>query len=104
MLHLLIIMKLKIVLCHYSLSLINVFFFRLSIEVVNEVDKQFRPSRLVRFDDVFVTSAKRRVNTESLKTRLRELLDLYADIALAKHSPVCDVQTDVVEQYGQRGV
>lgn len=73
------------------------------------VEEQLRPNRLVQFDDVITLSAKKRLNTESLKNRLRQLLDLYADIEAQKQlnanqQPSIENELCMVEHYGQRGV
>lgn len=48
-------------------------------ESLSEVPQELHPKRLVKFDDIFVISAKEKVGTENVKNRLRQLLDLYAD-------------------------
>lgn len=49
-------------------------------DCLGEVEEEFRPQSLVHFDEVFTISAKNRLNTDHLAKRLRELLDVYADI------------------------
>ena len=43
------------------------------------------PETLIKFDDIILISAKYRKNTDHLKQRLRELLDLYDDIENSKN-------------------
>lgn len=50
------------------------------LDCLGEVEEEFRPQSLVHFDEVFTISAKNRLNTDHLAKRLRELLDVYADI------------------------
>ena len=46
---------------------------------VSEVPEELRPDRLVKFDDIFVISAKEKQGTEEMKQKLRHLLDIYAE-------------------------
>lgn len=50
---------------------------------LHEVEPQFRPNQLVRFDEIIAVSAKQRTGTDYLKERLRQWLDVNADINLA---------------------
>ncbi len=38
-----------------------------------------RPDTLVKFDEIFTISAKKRMSTAELKNSLRHLLDVYAE-------------------------
>ena len=48
------------------------------------MDERLRPDTIIKFDDVIPISARNKDNTDKLKHRLRELLDLYADIEFDK--------------------
>lgn len=52
------------------------FFF---LDSLSDVLPEMHPNRLVKFDEIFVISAKEKQGTESMKNRLRQLLDTYAD-------------------------
>lgn len=41
------------------------------------VDESIRPTRLIKFDEIFKISAKEKVSTDNVKMRVRELLDEY---------------------------
>lgn len=49
-------------------------------DCLGEVEEEFRPQHLVHFDEVFTISAKKQLSIDHLVKRLRELLDVYADI------------------------
>ena len=49
-----------------------------------EIDENLWPDNPVQFLEMFQISAKKRINTEELKTRLREILD---DISEAYDDP-----------------
>ncbi|XP_041366323.1 GTP-binding protein 10-like [Gigantopelta aegis] len=49
-------------------------------ESLETVDADLRPSKLVQFDGTFVMSAKYGTSVDGLKVRMRELLDIYADM------------------------
>ncbi|KAI0227923.1 GTP-binding protein 10 [Lamellibrachia satsuma] len=73
---------------------------------LDDVNADLRPKQLVKFDDIIAISAKRRVSTEKLKARLRELLDVYADMEMLadgtnEHSLEV-VNTQLTEQFGQK--
>ena len=41
--------------------------------------EEFRPNRLIKFEDIIQISAKKRENTNFLQTRIRETLDQIAE-------------------------
>ena len=45
-----------------------------------DLSPELRPKHIIKFDDIIPISAKNKTSTETLKDRLRELLDLYADM------------------------
>ena len=47
---------------------------------LSEVDEDFHPETLVKFDDIFPISTMFNQNTEAMKQRLRKLLDIYIDL------------------------
>ena len=49
---------------------------------------------LIRFDDIVLISAKHKKNTEYLKQRLRDMLDLYADIENTKDNVSAESRAD----------
>lgn len=53
-------------------------------EFLTEVDENIRPQNLVSFDEIFTISAKKRQNVDRLINRLREILDVNADIEFHK--------------------
>ncbi|KAL3831429.1 hypothetical protein ACJMK2_023180 [Sinanodonta woodiana] len=59
---------------------------------LSEVPKEMHPQRLVKFDEIFKMSAKNRENTDIVKERLRELLDLYAGLKESNNSLCTDLQ------------
>ena len=48
-------------------------------ESLGEVGEDFKPERLAKFDDIIVMSAHRKNNIELVKTRIREIMDDYAE-------------------------
>ena len=72
------------------------------------MDPALRPKQLVKFDDVIAISAKRRNSTEKLKERLRELLDVYADLDMladgTNERSLEVVQGHLTEQFGQKSL
>ncbi|WAQ94152.1 GTPBA-like protein [Mya arenaria] len=56
-------------------------------ELVSDVDEKLRPKNLIRFREVYKISTKHKINTETMKERLRALLDVFYEqqrSALAK--------------------
>ena len=73
---------------------------------MQEVHADFRPKQVIKFDEVIAISAKRRISTEKLKTRLRELLDVYADLEMMRDETGAKsleiVHSQVTEQFGHK--
>ena len=63
---------------------------------------KMQPKQLVKFKDVFYISAKKKQNTEELKTRLRELLDLYADLESEAEERVEKAVSEIKEKNTER--
>ena len=49
-------------------------------DYLDEIEEQYRPNQLVKFDEVITISAKQRLQIDYLKERLRRCLDINADI------------------------
>ncbi|KAK2183153.1 hypothetical protein NP493_322g01010 [Ridgeia piscesae] len=73
---------------------------------LQEVHTDLWPKQLIKFDEVIAISAKRRISTEKLKTRLRELLDVYADLDVLRDETGAKsleiVHSQVTEQFGHK--
>lgn len=74
---------------------------------LKEVNSAFHPEHLIRFDDIIPISAKRRQNTDKLKQRFRELLDVYDDLRrqefedLLAEKRLTALRTSSSEHYGK---
>ena len=62
------------------------------------MEPKLQPRRLVKFDDIFCISAKKKQKTDELKTRLRELLDLYANIESEAEERIENAMTEIKDK------
>ena len=58
----------------------------------------FRPANLIKFGAVVSMSAKNRDGIEEIKTRVRSLLDLYADLKLEQSGVKGDAADRISKQ------
>jgi Obg family GTPase CgtA len=49
-------------------------------ENIANIEAEYRPEQLIKFDDILTISAKHNLNLTELRHRLRQLLDLYIDM------------------------
>ena len=67
-------------------------------ENVKQMETNLQPNRLVKFDNVFPISAKKRLSTEELKAYSREVLDFYADKELEADGKVEKAITEIQDR------
>ena len=68
------------------------------------VKEELRPQHFVNFDEVITISAKHCQNTDYLKSKLRQLLDLYADLKTDTDDQLSALRGAMVERHGREVV
>ena len=72
------------------------------------IPEEFRPKQLMVFEDIIPISAKRNIDTDILKDRIRDILDQHADKEFEVQRPnklaIEEVEAFNIEHHGSRPI